>query len=252
MAKLFIENRYGIIPNEILYNKDISLEAKGLFGFIQAKPNEWNFSAERIANETKNSLYTVRKTLKELELLGYLIRKKNKNSLGHWETEYHLFSTPQITENPMFEIETLEKNPMFEIPTLANRQIDKTIVNKTIVYNNNTKEELNIKSNTNVSIVTNTRTREKKFLIPSIEEIKNYCDERKNLIDAEKFYNHYTSNGWCVGKTKMKDWKAAIRTWEKNSFNKPNQDESKSKPLFGRQTAETIDANLRGWGKFIN
>lgn len=50
-----------------------------------------------------------------------------------------------------------------------------------------------------------------------------------------------------VGKAKMKDWKAAVRTWERNSKNKASQNESKSKPLFGRQTAETVAANLQGW-----
>lgn len=55
----------------------------------------------------------------------------------------------------------------------------------------------------------------KKFIIPTIEEIRQYCEERKNNIDPEYFIDHYTSNGWMVGKSKMKDWKAAVRKWEK-------------------------------------
>ena len=46
-------------------------------------------------------------------------------------------------------------------------------------------------------------------------EIKDYCIERNNGIDAEQFFDFYESKGWLVGKTKMKNWKAAIRTWEK-------------------------------------
>jgi len=61
----------------------------------------------------------------------------------------------------------------------------------------------------------------KKFIIPSILEIKNYCNERKNSVDPEKFFNFYQSKGWLVGKSKMKDWKACIHTWEKSS--KENQ-----------------------------
>lgn len=53
-----------------------------------------------------------------------------------------------------------------------------------------------------------------KFIIPSVEEITAYCKERKNNINAEKFFDFYESKGWVVGKTKMKDWKACIRTWE--------------------------------------
>lgn len=52
------------------------------------------------------------------------------------------------------------------------------------------------------------------FQIPSIQEISNYCQQRKNKINPETFFNHYQSNGWMVGKNKMKDWKAAIITWE--------------------------------------
>ena len=58
----------------------------------------------------------------------------------------------------------------------------------------------------------------KRFVPPTLEEVKAYCAERKNNVDAERFVNYYESNGWMVGKSKMKDWKAAVRTWEKNSF----------------------------------
>ena len=58
----------------------------------------------------------------------------------------------------------------------------------------------------------------KKFTPPTIIEIKKYCTERKNNVDSDKFYNHYESNGWLVGKNEMKNWKAAVRTWENNNF----------------------------------
>jgi hypothetical protein len=61
-------------------------------------------------------------------------------------------------------------------------------------------------------------TRSQKFVPPALEEVKKYCQERKNGIDPEKFLNYYQSNGWMVGKSKMKDWKAAVRTWEKNGY----------------------------------
>lgn len=61
----------------------------------------------------------------------------------------------------------------------------------------------------------------KQFIIPSIEEIKAYCKERQNDVDSSKFFNFYESKGWLVGKNKMKDWKAAVRTWEKDSTESP-------------------------------
>ncbi len=52
------------------------------------------------------------------------------------------------------------------------------------------------------------------FITPIIEEVTTYCKERNNQVDPSKFVNFYESKGWMVGKNKMKDWKAAIRTWE--------------------------------------
>ena len=56
----------------------------------------------------------------------------------------------------------------------------------------------------------------KKFAPPSLEEVEAYCKERGNTVDAAQFIDFYASKGWFVGKVTMKDWKAAIRTWEKN------------------------------------
>lgn len=56
----------------------------------------------------------------------------------------------------------------------------------------------------------------KRFTPPTIEEVKAYCQERGNSVDPETFVDFYESKGWCVGKNKMKDWKACVRTWEKN------------------------------------
>ena len=56
-----------------------------------------------------------------------------------------------------------------------------------------------------------------RFSPPSVEDVRKYCMDRGNSVDAEKFVDYYTSNGWMVGKNQMKDWEAAVRTWEKNS-----------------------------------
>ena len=61
----------------------------------------------------------------------------------------------------------------------------------------------------------------KLFTIPTISEVEIYCLERKNNIEAESFINFYDSKGWMVGKNKMKDWRACIRTWEMREKKKP-------------------------------
>ena len=55
----------------------------------------------------------------------------------------------------------------------------------------------------------------RRFAPPSVEEVRAYCDERNNGIDADEFVDFYTAKGWKVGNQPMKDWKAAVRTWEK-------------------------------------
>ena len=66
------------------------------------------------------------------------------------------------------------------------------------------------------------RTR-KKFEIPTVEDVESYCRERGNHVDAKAFCDYYESNGWIVGKTAMKDWKAAVRRWERKAArDKPN------------------------------
>lgn len=55
----------------------------------------------------------------------------------------------------------------------------------------------------------------KRFTPPTLEEVKAYCQERRNGIDPERFIDFYQSKGWKIGSNPMKDWKAAVRTWEK-------------------------------------
>ncbi len=59
----------------------------------------------------------------------------------------------------------------------------------------------------------------KRFIPPTIEEVKAYCKERNNHVDAQRFVDFYEAKGWMLGKNKMKDWKAAVRTWERNDTN---------------------------------
>lgn len=94
----------------------------------------------------------------------------------------------------------------------------------------------------------------KAFTIPTILEIKKYCKERKNNVDAEKFFNHYESNGWMVGKTKMKNWQAAIRNWEKNSFNnnKIEKESYNNNDFADVDTSEDLISRLDKEGWFDN
>ena len=56
----------------------------------------------------------------------------------------------------------------------------------------------------------------KRFTPPTVEDVASYCRERGNAVDAQRFVDFYTASGWMRGKTPVKDWKACVRTWEKN------------------------------------
>ncbi len=66
-------------------------------------------------------------------------------------------------------------------------------------------------------------SKQKNFAPPTIADIKQYCKERNNKVDAETFHDFYSAKGWMVGKNKMKDWRASVRTWERrDNENGPN------------------------------
>ncbi len=79
----------------------------------------------------------------------------------------------------------------------------------------------NIDNNINNNIVVDEPTKRTRFIPPTLEEVQAYCKERNNNVDAIKFINYYEANGWKVGRNKMKDWRACVRTWERNNFDKP-------------------------------
>ena len=82
--------------------------------------------------------------------------------------------------------------------------------------------EKEIKIEKEIDSSASTTTKRKRFEKPTLSEIEQYCIERNNHINAEQFYDYYESNGWKVGKNSMKDWKAAVRTWERSEYRKPN------------------------------
>lgn len=70
----------------------------------------------------------------------------------------------------------------------------------------------------------------KRFIPPTIDEVTYYCQERNNGIDAQRFIDFYSARGWIIGKNKMKDWRAAVRTWE----GKNKQDNKKDDIVWTR------------------
>ena len=74
-----------------------------------------------------------------------------------------------------------------------------------------------------------------RFTPPTLEEVTAYCQERGNKVDPQTFIDFYSSKGWMIGKNKMKDWKASVRTWESN--------DKKTSKTMGKQNFDT-DSDL--------
>ena len=96
--------------------------------------------------------------------------------------------------------------------------------------------EKEIKIEKEIDSSASTTTKRKRFEKPTLSEIKAYCIERNNNVDAQHFFDYYESNGWKVGKNSMKNWQAAVRTWEKNSYTNTTKQQKKT------NTEQTLDA----------
>lgn len=74
------------------------------------------------------------------------------------------------------------------------------------------------------------KPKQKRFVKPTVDQVREYCQERHNSVDPQNFINFYEAKGWKVGKTPMKDWKACVRTWETRDRRGPVQQPAKALP----------------------
>jgi hypothetical protein len=122
----------------------------------------------------------------------------------------------ELEQAEMIVTYTIDNNDYCEIPSFKSHQ----------VINNREKESELPPRDSDASTTRESGRKEGKegkegkgttrFTPPTLEQVIQYNIERKNFVDANKFINHYSTNGWMRGNTKIKDWKACIRTWEQN------------------------------------
>ena len=90
-------------------------------------------------------------------------------------------------------------------------------------------------------------TKAKRFIPPTVEEVAAYCRERGNHVDAQRWFDYYTANGWKVGRNPMKDWKACVRTWERQGAQGGGR--VQQPPERSRiKTEADYAAGMEGWG----
>lgn len=121
--------RFACTPCNLVNSGTVSLQAKGLFAYIEGKPEGWHFSASRIAAEIKEGVSCIESCLRELEESGYLKREKKKNERGHWYSEYTVYSVPEY-ERALEEAEENEQeddtNPYTSNPYTSKPYITRT------------------------------------------------------------------------------------------------------------------------------
>ncbi len=148
-------------------------------------------------NRSKPSIV---KALKNLQLVNIVLLVKqgdSKKCSNLWKfNKYH----------PTWELVKVAKLVKHRVPT--SKELIPQLVKLPLHTKDNTKD--NIQKGT-------------KFKIPSLDDITKYCLVRKNSIDPQQFLDKHIANGWMVGKNKMKDWQATIRTWERQTWNKPKE-----------------------------
>lgn len=195
---------YAIIPANVRYDESLPPNAKLLYGEITALCNAEGYcwaSNKYFADLYGVSIVSIKRWIKVLIDNGYITsRLIYKDGSKEIDTRYIQICTEGGIKN-----ETT--------PSIKNDTDNNTSINNTF-------------NNTNEYIDKSGKPTRKRFVPPTLEEVQAYCRERNNNVDAERFINHYTSNGWKVGKNKMQDWKASVRTWEKNGYDKPKEPKS--------------------------
>lgn len=192
---------YAIIPANVRYDETLSANAKLLYGEITALCN------------AEGHCWASNKYFAELYNVSH-------QSITNW--------VGQLSKHGYIRTKLIYKEGTKEILdryiTLIIDPTQKNLGTPTqkILGDNNTD-----KNNTFNNIYRGGK-RTSRFVPPTLEEVKEYCIERKNNVNAERFIDYYTANGWHVGKNKMRDWKAAVRRWEQNGVG----DKKETKRVF--------------------
>ena len=210
----------GLKGNELLIYALIA-------GFCQDGVSECWTSQETMAEWCGGiSTRAVRDILQNL-ITKKLITKKeclNKNVKYSYKV---VEIVPELSSNEQEVFSTQQENfsggdrnffPVVQELSSGNNKIDNIYDNK--IDNITIKEKKEIKEKKKDL----PETKERVFKKPSVEEISSYCQERNNNINPEQFYDYYEANGWKINRNPMKDWKATVRNWERNEFNRKSAD----------------------------
>lgn len=174
--------------------------------------NEIPYTDQMLSTQFNRPLTTIQLALKTFEQFGMIEIIDDMLRISNWEKYQSVDKMAEIRE-----YNRLAKQRSREKQKLLNNVNDMSMTSQPCQGTDidiDIEEDIDIDTNN-----TKGKTKRKRFVKPTVEDIRAYCVERNNNVNPERFYNYYESNGWMVGKNKMKNWKAAILTWEGNQKN---------------------------------
>jgi hypothetical protein len=199
---------YTVADNGFIKDDRLSWQAKGLMTYLLSLPDDWDINLVELERHAKDGIHATRAAVRELQTAGYIKTDKIKHKGRFAGVRYTVVECPPYdgfphTEKPHAELSHTEK-PHAENPRAENRTLLNTNILNTNILNTDNTNYLNTKE---------ARAENPRFTPPSPQDVKEYAAEKGYSLDAERFCDFYTSKNWFVGKTKMKDWKAAVRNW---------------------------------------
>lgn len=208
----------------VIWFKLICLAGKQNNGGVFMLNDKIAYTDEMLSTIFRRPLNTVRLALQTFEQFGMIEIVNDTITIPNWEKHQSLDKFAQAKEKTRKRVAQYRERQK----QLTNSECN-DCCNVTVTECNATDKDIDIDKDKEKDI--NNSKPSSRFTPPTLEDVVAYCLERKNNVDPERFIDYYTSNGWLVGKTKMKDWKAAVRTWEKNGYSNGNKSNSGTSQL---------------------
>lgn len=178
------------------------------------------YTDEMIATVFRRPLNTVRLALRTFEKYGMIEIVNNTITIPNWEKHQSLDALERSREKTRERVQVYRDRQK-----LLADSIDVTLQKRNVTQTEEDKSKSKSKSKSRLEVDSTGDCKgaaRPRFTPPTMDEVSDYCKQRGNTVDAQRWFDYYTSNGWMVGKNHMKDWKAAIRTWERGSSAKPS------------------------------
>lgn len=199
------------------------------------------YTDQMLSTVFNRPLSTIQLALNTFEKFGMIQVVDDVIQLSNWEKYQNVDGLEKIREQTRARVAKHREMKKLECNVTGN---------VTVTHGNAT--DIDIEEDIDIDIEKDknkvSKAKSTRFVPPTIEEVREYCKERDNNVDAERFVDFYSAKGWMVGKNKMKDWKACVRTWEKRD----KEDKPSEKPLDERtrkRYAKYDEWHRRGLGE---